>query len=138
MHTSGCIFVHFNVPMTCIFEMWLIIIILYIIIIFTIHNSCDSFWDWLWILREPLIHSKTLQIYISSVTEKVLLVTPNISCRFLDDTLIPKLQVENTLYHKYIYTHSKSSWNAHVLIWYTFWILFSFLSLGFYMDLYSF
>ena len=120
MHISGCIFLHFKVAMTCIFEMLLIIIILYIIIIFMIHNSRDSFWDWLRILVESLIHSKIWQVYISSVMGKVLLVTPNISYRFLEDTSIPKLQVENVLYHMYIYTYSKSSWNAHVLTWYTF------------------
>jgi hypothetical protein len=71
-----------------------------------------------------------------------LLGTPNISYQFSDDTsIIPKLQVENTLYYKYIYTHSKGSVKCtctYMAYLGSFQILFSFLSLGPYMGFYSY
>jgi len=48
---------------------------------------------------------------------KVLLVTPKYIILVSRGTsIISNLRVENALYHKYIYTHSKCSWNAHMLI----------------------
>ena len=69
------------------------------------------------ILWEYLIYNKTSQVCISSVSGKILLVTPNISNQFLEDTSNPNLQAEKTLYHKYIYALIVKAHEMHMCLY---------------------